>query len=100
MAATIPAVSKEYLHGTVTASVALDTQGVHVAFLDKSAVPDDETAWIEAEWEGDVGKTRSWRLLIGPSTTAALTKNTYSVWVKVTDTDEVPVRKHDVLTIT
>lgn len=100
MAATIPAVSTEYLHGPVAASVPLDTQTVEVAILPKGQVaPDDTTVWTPAEWTGDVGTSRTWRLLIGPGTQLPLTPDTYTVWVRITDSPEIPVRKHDSLTI-
>ena len=100
MAATIPAVSTEYLHGPVTASVTLDTQVVEVAFVTPStAVPNDATSWVTAEWEGGANTTRTWRVLIGPGTPAPLAAGAYSVWVRIHDTPEVPVRKHDTLTI-
>lgn len=100
MAATIPAVSTEYLHGPVTANVALDTQVVEVAFITpSSATPNDTTSWVTATWEGGAATTRTWRVLIGPGTPAPLAVGSYGVWVRITDTPEVPVRKHDVLTI-
>lgn len=100
MAATIPSVSTEYLHGPVTASVTLDTQPVQVAFVTpSSATPSDATSWVDAEWEGTAGTTRTWRVLIGPGTSSPLPAGAYGVWVRITDTPEVPVRKHDTLTI-
>lgn len=100
MAATIPAVSTEYLHGPVTASVTLDAQPIQVAFVTPaSATPSDTTAWVGAEWEGTAGTTRTWRVLIGPGTSSPLAAGTYAVWMKLTDTPEIPVRKHDTLTI-
>lgn len=100
MAVQIPAVSKEYLHGTITASVDLDEQTIEVAALSKgTAAPDDDTTWIAATWTGDAGKSRVWELLIGPGTSMALQPGSYVVWARVTDTPEVPVRKHDTLTI-
>lgn len=99
MAATVSAASKEYIHGPVTASVVLDTQTVEIAFTAKTASVDDTTAWVPAEWEGDPGTTRSWRLLIGPGTATPLSPGVYQVWVRVTDVTEAPVRKHDLLTI-
>jgi len=101
MAVTLPAQSKEYLKGSVTADVALDTQTVEVVFLGATAVPDGSTTWIAAAWTGTAGTTRQWRLLIGPGTAAALAPGTYSVHVRVTDTTEVPIRKQvDQLIIT
>lgn len=100
MAATIPAASTEYLHGLVTASVTLDTQAVEVAFVTPSnAFPTDATAWISAAWIGDPGTSRNWQILIGPSSTTILASGAYAVWVRVHDEPEIPVRKHDTLTI-
>lgn len=100
MAATIPAASTEYLHGLVTASVTLDAQVVEVAFVTPSnANPDDTTAWITAAWIGDPATQRNWQLLIGPGSATPLAVGSYAVWCRVHDTPEIPVRKHDVLTI-
>lgn len=101
MAATVPAVSTEYLHGPVTASVVLDTQPVEVAIEPKTkSSPDADTVWHTAEWVGDPGTTRTWRLLIGQQSTIPLVGGQqYNVWVRIVDAPEQPVRKHDVLTI-
>ena len=100
MAATIPAASTEYLHGLVTASVPLDTQVVEVAFITPSGSnPDDTTAWITAAWTGTAANQRTWQLLIGPGSATPLAVGSYGVWCRVHDDPEIPVRKHDVLTI-
>lgn len=99
-ALALPAMSKEYLHGVVVSNVSLDAQPVEVAILGPAASPDGSTTWYVAEWEGDAATTRSWRLLVGPTTTVALTPGVYSVWYRVTDVTETPVRKHaDTLTV-
>lgn len=92
---TIPAVSVEYAHGTVTSDVTLGTQTVEVAFLGPTAAPDATTTWHAAEWEGAAGLTRSWRLLIGPGTDVPLAAGQYSVWVRVADVTETPIRRHE-----
>lgn len=100
MAANIYAVSVEYIQGPLTASVPLDTQVVEVAFLPVTQpVPDDTTSWITAAWVGNAGLTRSWEILVGPGTTAVLPAGKYTVFSRVHDTPEVPVRKHDTLTV-
>jgi hypothetical protein len=89
----IPAVSVEYVHVPVTSDVQLDTQAVQIVFLGATASPTDATTWNDAEWEGSAGTTRSARILIGTgSDVGELAAGTWSVWVKVTDTPEVPVR--------
>lgn len=100
MVAEIPAQSVEYLHGPVSASVVLDDQAVEVAFLAKDEkAPDEQTSWIPASWEGEPGEARTWRLLIGPGTASPLNPGTYTVWVRVTDSPEEPVRQHGPLKI-
>lgn len=98
MAATIPAVSIEYLHVPVTASVLLDAQTVELTVL--TGAPDETTSWIAATWTGDAATTRTARLLIGPGTQVPLATGTWQVWVRVTDTPEVPVRSAGTLKIT
>jgi hypothetical protein len=90
--ASIPVVSVEYLHVPVTSSVVLDTQDVELAFL-TTGTPAEITPWLTAEWIGDPGTTRTCVLLIGPDTDAELSKGTVSVWVRVHDTPEIPVRQ-------
>lgn len=99
MAATLFAESVEYLRAPWSASVPLDTQPVQVAFLPTGTKLDGTETWLDAEWDGVVGNTRSWRILIGPGTTAALASGVYDVYSKVTDITEHPIRQHDTVTI-
>lgn len=91
--AHISALSTEYLHVSVTASVELDTQTVEFAILSSGTVPDDTTVWHAAEWEGTVGTTRQSRILVGPSGTVAPSVGIHDVWIRVTDVTETPVRE-------
>lgn len=101
MAATILSTTKEYVHGPWTATVVIDAQPIVVAFIQPvTAEPDDQTGWLPAEWEGDPGMARSWRVLVGPGTAAALAPGQYMTFSRLTDSPEVPVRKHDILTVT
>lgn len=101
MSATIPSVSKEYLKAPLIADVELDAQTVEVAFLlGTTTKPDGSTTWLPAEWTGPVGTTRSWRILIGPGTTAALAVGDYAVWSRTTANPEAPARKHGNLKVT
>jgi hypothetical protein len=89
---SIPAVSTEYVHVPVTSDVTLSGQAVEFAYL-AALPPDDATTWTAAEWEGNAGTTRSARSLIGPvSDYGELAAGTYTVWVRVTDETEIPVR--------
>ena len=82
---TMPHGSVEYLKGTVTADHDLDTQPVEVA-VTATSHPGDED-WADAEWAGDVGTSRKWRLLLDGS----LATGAYYVNVRLTDTPAVPI---------
>lgn len=70
----------EYLDVTVTADITLDGD-VEVS-LDRGLT------WTAAAWIGDADTTRTARLLLE---TAAMDKDQYSVWVKLTDLPEIPI---------
>lgn len=100
MPISVPSVSKEYIRASLASDVVLDGQTVEVAFLPAAGIPTSETSWLAAEWIGAAGTTRFWRFLIGPGTLAPLAQGSYSVWSRITDATEQPVRKHDTLNIT
>lgn len=59
--------------------------------------------WKTSSWETDATTTPSTyyaRCLIGPGGTIALAVGSYQVWVKVTDSPEVPVKRAGVLVVT
>jgi hypothetical protein len=90
---SIPAVSKEYVHVAITSDVTLDTQAVEFAYLAGSATPDDATTWLAAAWAGDPSPVRTAQSLIGPGSAAGeLAVGLWNVYVRVTDTAEIPVR--------
>lgn len=107
MPATVSTLSKEYLHGSMTATVTLDEQDIDVALVPAADLPDGTTTWTPAEWEGVAGLSRTWRVLVGPTTTVGVVApGTYHVWSRVTDDPEIPVRRHvtatgnaDILTV-
>lgn len=57
--------------------------------------------WKTGSWETVVGPPQLYvaRCLVGPAGTIALAKGTYNVYVKVTDSPEVPVLFVDTLKI-
>lgn len=73
----------EYLYVTVTANATLDTQPIAVSF--------DKTNWITASWVGTAGTTRKARVLVSDLNLPA--KGSASVYVKITNMPEIPVRK-------
>lgn len=71
----------EYLDITVTSDVVL-TGTVEVSFGDRET-------WHEATWIGAAGTTRTARILLG--TTVPLPARSTNVYVRFTDSPEVPV---------
>lgn len=76
--------SKEYLYADLTADVVLDNQPVEFGI---AANVDAVTAWMQGAWMGDPGETRSARVLLDGS----LAVGQYGVWVRITDTPEIPI---------
>lgn len=70
----------EYLDVTLTADVNLT--GTVEFSLDRGAT------WLTAAWIGSAGTTRTARYLL---TTATLHKTNYAVWVRLSDSPEVPI---------
>lgn len=83
-----PAESLEYVEATVTSDVTLDAQTVEFAIL--TAAPVDGTTWTAGAWTGTAGTTRIARILVGPGGTLDPGVGSYTVFVRVTDTPEIP----------
>lgn len=96
---TIPTGSLEYVRVPVYAEAAgaqVDPTGdtVQMAFMPGSQTP-EAGDWKSATWDSDTSTTPATyraQCLIGPSGTVTLNRGTYTVWVKITDSPEVPVR--------
>jgi len=78
----LPAGTVEYVNAPVTASVDLDTQAVTISI-------DGKTTWLPAGWIGDPGPTRTART----TTPVTWTAGYHHVYVKVTDSPEIPIMK-------
>ena len=99
MASTISVLSTEYLRYTVQATIAgtpYNPSGDTVAFAFPLTGMSPST-WYTGSWE-QVGVTYVARILIGPSG-QTLSTGSYDVWIKITDSPEIPVRKVDTLTV-
>lgn len=87
--------SVEYVPAQVTATVAglaydPTSDAVYMAFTQGSAQP---SGWNAATWETANGAYVA-LCLIGPGTTAGpLAPGVWTVWVKVTDNPETPVKR-------
>ena len=51
------------------------------------------TTWYVGSWETSAGPVYIARCLVGPAGAATLAVGTYTVWLKITDNPEVPVRQ-------
>ena len=93
---TIYALSTEYVRLQVAATVGGSTYNptadtVQFAFPTSGVQP---TTWYSGSWETINGLYYA-RCLVGPTggVTTLTAGTTYDVWVKITDSPEVPVRK-------
>lgn len=104
MVAEIASSSVEYVRVPVSASaagVAVDPTAdtVQMAFLATASAPVSGD-WKTASWETDASTnpdTYYARCLVGSAVT--LTAGTYTVWVKVTDSPETPVKRAGLLRV-
>jgi hypothetical protein len=96
----ISTASLEYVRVRVAATSAgaavnPTSDAVSMAFIAGAAAPVSGD-WKTASWDTDATTTPvTYRAqcLVGPSGTVTLAAGTYTVWVKVTDSPEVPVRR-------
>lgn len=79
----------EFLTVTVTSNLTLDAQPVYISF--------DRTEWLTASWTGAAGTTRSARVLLDSTNLPPPGK--HPVYVKVTDSPEIPVVRADDITV-
>lgn len=97
---TLSTASLEYVRvpmSAESAGAAVNPTGdtVQMAFLAGSGPPAGGD-WKTASWDTDATTyppTYSAQCLVGPSGTVTLAAGIYSVWVKVTDSPEVPVKR-------
>ena len=93
MSARIPAGSVEYLTVAVTAPDPIDPAWSPAVAIVAAGSP-EPTAFTAATWDGS-----AIRFLVG-SAPFDLPAGTYDVWIRVTASPEVPVRRAGLLVIT
>jgi len=105
MSVQISSASKEYVRALVSSvlnGAAHDPTGdvVTMAFTPLSSGNDTTGAsWVAASWETVSGSYYA-RCLVGPGGgVTTLTAGDYSVWVKITDSPEVPIKKAGTITV-
>jgi len=104
---TLSSLSKEYVRVRMSARnngavVNPTADTVEMAFTLNDAEPTSPD-WKSASWETDANTepdTYYARCLVGPGGTVTLADGTYRVWVRVTDSPEIPVKKCGLLVIT
>lgn len=79
----LPTGTVEYVNAPVKCSVALDAQAVVISI-------DGKATWLAAGWIGDVGTTRTART---NSPVSFATAGYNHVYVKVTDSPEIPIMR-------
>lgn len=106
MVAQISTASLEYVRVPMSATSSgaaynPTSDAVQMAFLATNTAPVSGD-WKTASWDTDsttVPATYRAQCLVGPSGTVTLTAGTYTVWVKVTDSPEVPVKRAGLLKV-
>lgn len=90
----ISSLSKEYVLISVTADVTVTGDPVAFAFTDPGV---DPTSWTSGDWVA--GTPPKARILVGPGSSVTLTKGLKDVWLKITDSPEIPARRVDQLQV-
>lgn len=93
--------SRQYVPVLVTAAAATPTSDtVQMAFV---ASGDPQSGdWNAASWapQENLPTTQGIaQCLVGPGGTIALETGTYTIWIKITDSPEIPVQRAGLLTI-
>ena len=96
MALVVPALSLEYIRVRISAQkngvvINPTSDAVQMSFPAQGAAP---SAWNVGSWETATvnGSTEYYaRCLVGPGGTVTLTAGKYDIWVKITDSPEIPV---------
>ena len=107
MAVKISSLSKEYVKVQIEAEKDGDqynptSDTVEFAFKDFTGDADPESGdWAGGAWETDFGPPDVYyaKAMVGPGSSNVLAVGKYFVWVRITDSPEIPVRRVGVLTV-
>ena len=99
MSADLIVGSQEYLVVEVTGDLMLDAQVVEIAVVDVDTRPTTND-WHTSAWTGDPGYTRNCRVFIGNSVGGiSVDAGMYRVFVRVTDSPEIPIMDAGLLSV-
>lgn len=91
-----------YYVGATKNGAPYDPTGTPVSFAFMSPGVDPTVSDFKVgSWEVETGPPSRYvaRFLLGPTGTYTLTKGQYAVWIKITDSPEIPQEPIDVLTV-
>ncbi len=88
--------SKQYVRVPVTASSDPTHDAVAWAIVPPGTEP---STFVTGDWQ-TIGSTFYARVLVGPGTSLVLSRGLYEMFVKVTDTPEIPILRAGVLEVT
>jgi hypothetical protein len=97
--------SLQYVQVPVTAFGTAGTynptdDSVQFSFTPANYPVTEPSVWITGSWATFPGPAYYAQCLVGPGGATALTIGTYQLWLKITDSPEVPVLQPTLLTIT
>lgn len=108
MTITLSGASLQYVQASILATVGGNPfnptgDAVQFAFLTGTTAP-TLADWKTGSWDGAAprppGNAYLAQCLVGPGGTVTLTPGTYTMWIKILDSPEVPVINVGLLTIT
>ncbi len=92
MTIRIEALSTEYIHIPVTSDGDVTAAPVSIAIVARGTEPDSGD-WQNAAWKPNTTPPQA-TVLIGPGTPFGLEQGSaYDVWVRVTESPEIPIRR-------
>jgi hypothetical protein len=97
----ISVLSLDYDRWAVTASADPTADVVQFAYLASGSGDPTASDWVAGSWEAAALSTGEWvaRILIGPSGSVTLTRGTWDVWIKITDSPTAPVWQAGTITV-
>lgn len=87
----LSSLTTEYLHCSIESDINPTSDTVKIAFMASGSPTSDD--WHTATWESGSSSPYTAKILVG-ATGVSLAVGTYVVWIKVTDSPEIPVKEY------